>query len=622
MATNRKYWKGLEELNETPEFLESRDKEFSNDITVDEFLADENLKETSTPRRDFLKFLGFSVAAATVAACEAPVTKAVPYVNKPVNVTPGMPTWYASTYYDGNSYASVLVKTREGRPIFVKGNKDFGLSRGTVNPQIVGSVLPLYDSARLKNAKKNGENITTADADKEIKAELAKIAAKNGKVVLVSNTLASPSSYLAIQEFANSLGSTTEVGENGEVITKAGNFEHIQYDAVSYAGIRKANEASFGKAFIPDYDFSKADTVVSFGADFLSTWLLATQYTTQYGSRRNPDGNMNRHYQFEATMSITGSNADTRFMIKPSEEAGVLAYLIKAMGGNAGVTAAKPASFTEVDTANLDALVKDLKKGNALVVSGSNNAGVQVLVNKLNELVGAYTSSINVNNKVDLFQSEDDKMMSFVKSVEAGKGPAAVIFYNTNPVYSLPNGEKFAAGLANVGLTISLNQYADETGSLCTYMVPDHHALEAWNDYSPKASEYAIAQPTIRPLHNTVAAQESFLVWAGKAERQGKDSKVVVDFIKATWKQYGFPMQTEFTDFDQYWNNAVHNSAVEAKVDGPSAVTVDAAALSKFKNDLPKGGDLEVVLYQKAAIGTGAQATTLGYKRCQILFLK
>ncbi|SFT82049.1 quinol:cytochrome c oxidoreductase iron-sulfur protein precursor [Lishizhenia tianjinensis] len=608
MATNRKYWKGLEELNETPEFLESRDKEFSNDITVDEFLADENLKETSTPRRDFLKFLGFSVAAATVAACEAPVTKAVPYVNKPVNVTPGMPTWYASTYYDGNSYASILVKTREGRPIFVKGNKDHGLSKGTVNPQIVGSVLPLYDSARLQNAKKNGENISTADADKEIKAELAKIAAKNGKVVLVSNTLASPSSYMAIQEFANSLGSTTEVGENGEVITKAGNFEHIQYDAVSYAGIRKANEASFGKAFIPDYDFSKADTVVSFGADFLSTWLLATQYTGQYGSRRNPDGNMNRHYQFESTMSITGSNADTRFMIKPSDEAGVLAYLIKALGGNAGVSATTPDSFNEKDTANLESLVKDLKKGNALIVSGSNNAGIQVLVNKLNELVGAYKSSINVNNTVDLFQSEDDKMMNFVKSVEAGKGPAAVIFYNTNPVYSLPNGEKFAAGLANVGLTISLNQYADETGSLCTYNVPDHHALEAWNDYSPKASEYAIAQPTIRPLHNTVAAQESFLVWAGKAERQGKDSKVFVDFIKATWKQYGFPQQTEFTDFGQYWNNAVHNSAVSAKVDGPTAVTVDASALAKFKNDLPKAGDLEVVLYQKAAIGIGVQA--------------
>src|SRR6218665_1870947 len=99
MGTTRKYWKGIEELNETPEFLQSRDQEFPQSMSVDEFLADENLKETSTARRDFLKFLGFSVAAATVAACEAPVTKAIPYVNKPENVTPGVATYYASTYY-------------------------------------------------------------------------------------------------------------------------------------------------------------------------------------------------------------------------------------------------------------------------------------------------------------------------------------------------------------------------------------------------------------------------------------------------------------------------------------------------------------------------------------------
>ena len=79
----RKYWKGLDELQETPAFVESRNREFPESVTVDEFLGDESLKETSTPRRDFLKFLGFSVAAATVAACEAPVTKAIPYVNKP-----------------------------------------------------------------------------------------------------------------------------------------------------------------------------------------------------------------------------------------------------------------------------------------------------------------------------------------------------------------------------------------------------------------------------------------------------------------------------------------------------------------------------------------------------------
>ena len=148
MGMTRKYWKGLEELRETPEFLNSKEQEFPTQMSVEEFLGDENLKESSTARRDFLKFLGFSVAAATVAACEAPVTKAIPYVNKPENVTPGMPTWYASTYYDGVSYASILVKTREGRPIYIKGNKDFGFTQGGTNPQIIASVLGLYDSDR------------------------------------------------------------------------------------------------------------------------------------------------------------------------------------------------------------------------------------------------------------------------------------------------------------------------------------------------------------------------------------------------------------------------------------------------------------------------------------------
>ncbi|MCE2686712.1 MAG: TAT-variant-translocated molybdopterin oxidoreductase [Cryomorphaceae bacterium] len=114
---SKKYWKGIEELKQTPEFIKQKDQEFPSQQSVEDFLADENLAESSTARRDFLKFLGFSVAAATLAACEAPVTKVVPYVVKPENVTPGMPTWYASTYYDGASYASIVVKTREGRPI-------------------------------------------------------------------------------------------------------------------------------------------------------------------------------------------------------------------------------------------------------------------------------------------------------------------------------------------------------------------------------------------------------------------------------------------------------------------------------------------------------------------------
>ena len=295
----RKYWKGLEELKETPEFIKQRENEFPSQVSVEEFLSDDKLNETSTARRDFLKFLGFSVAAASLAACEAPVTRAVPYVLKPENVTLGMPTWYASTYYDGSSYTSILVKTREGRPIFIKGNKDFGITKGGVNPQIIASVLGLYDSVRLKNASIGGVDVAQSKLDAEVVSALKK--AK--KVTLISNTIISPSMNRAIGTMA------ADLNVNG-----ASKFEHITYDAVSYSAMREANLKNFGAAILPSYDFSKAKSIVSIGADFLSTWLMATEYAAQYGSRRNPEKEaegewMSKHFQFESNMSISGSNA-------------------------------------------------------------------------------------------------------------------------------------------------------------------------------------------------------------------------------------------------------------------------------------------------------------------------
>ncbi|NBO60277.1 MAG: hypothetical protein EBU82_04805, partial [Flavobacteriia bacterium] len=176
MGITKKYWKGVDELKQTPSFIQQRDNEFPYQSSLESFLGDEKLAEASSGRRDFLKFLGFSVAAATLVACEAPVTKAVPYVIKPEDVTPGLATWYASTYYDGISYASIVVKTREARPIFIKGNADFGFTKGGTNPQIIASVLGLYDGERLNGVRKKGsdENIAVSEADKAIVAALGK----------------------------------------------------------------------------------------------------------------------------------------------------------------------------------------------------------------------------------------------------------------------------------------------------------------------------------------------------------------------------------------------------------------------------------------------------------------
>ncbi len=594
----RKYWKGIDELKETPQFLASRDQEFPAQTSVEDFLSDESLQETSTARRDFLKFLGFSVAAATVAACEAPVTKAIPYVNKPENVTPGLATWYASTYYDGNSYASILVKTREGRPIYIKGNKDYGITKGTTNAQIIASVLSLYDSARLTGPTINGEVKTYSSIDDKVIAGL-----KGAKdIVLLTNTIISPSVGGAIAELSAAY---------------AGKVKHIQYDAVSYAAMRAANKESFGltvnaedptsAGIIPDYDFSKAKTIISVGADFLNSWLLPTQFAAQYASRRNPDGEwMSKHFQFEAVHSITGSNADSRGMIKPSEEANVLAYLLKKFGVTTGVSTV----LTAANIGIADAAFKALKSSgaNSLVIAGSNNVAVQILANKLNEVIGAYTATININNPINLYQSNDSEMNAFVKDVVDGKGPDAVIMYGVNPAYTLPNGADFAKGLKKVKTTVSLAMYADETASNCTYVCPDHHTLEAWMDHNPTLMHWSVGQPTIRPLHNSASVIESLLVWAGSANRGGKDSKVAYDYIKNNWEVYCFPTQTKYADAATYWNMVVHNSCDNDPAPAATAPVFNAAALSGVSGKLPKTSDREVILYQKAGLGIGLQA--------------
>lgn len=631
MGTNRKYWKGPEELHATPEFLEQAGKEFPQEISVDEFLADDKLKESSTGRRDFLKFLGFSVAAATLAACEAPVVKAVPYVVKPEDVTPGMPTWYASTFYDGASYASVLVKTREGRPIHIKGNRDYGLTKGTVNPQIAASVLSLYDGQRLQEPQLDGAVNEWTKVDEFVTGELEKLAGGSKKIVLLSSTEISPSTGEIIREFKAKYGGASvppvnqenpeadivdEDGENAPVAEPAetGNVIHVQYDAVSYNGIREANLESFGKRIIPNYDFSQAKVIVSIAADFLNSWVFPTQFVGQYGKRRNPDGEwMSRHFQFESNMSLTGSNADVRGMIKPSEQGKALAFLHKEITGTA-VAGVDTASLSAEVQEQLKVAATELKaaKGKSLVVCGSNRKSLQVITNSINNSLNNYSSVINLNNPIELYKSEDAKMNALIDDMNKDK-VGAILMWNTNPAYSHPRAEEFKAGLAKVSLKVSMSRYADETATNCNVLAPDHHNLEAWNDFAPTMSHYAVAQPTIRPLHNTRSYSESLMIWAGvdNAKHKGKNSKNYYKYMRKTWEKYGFPMQTEHLTFDAYWNAMVHNSCTDAMIPGTGPASLPFSGKIKAAgSDIAKidGSGWELALYQKVSMGNGSQA--------------
>jgi molybdopterin-containing oxidoreductase family iron-sulfur binding subunit len=595
MANNKKYWVGIEELENSPEFLESQKNEFSpSAVSVDTFLSETNLGKTSTNRRDFLKFLGFSVTSAAVAACETPVINSIPYVNKPETITPGVPTYYASTYFDGHDYASIVVKTREGRPILIKGNAKHGLNQGSVTARINSSVLSLYDGTRLKGPRSQEGELTWSDADTQIGKELADVAASGGRIAILTGTVMSPSTTEAI---------------NGFKAAYAGaRVDHVQYDAWSTAAIRKANERSFGEAAIPDYDFSKAKVIVSLGADFLDNWLMPTQFIGQYSKNRNPQSDwMSKHYQIESRFSLTGSNADKRIAILPSQEAKVALAIHNEVAKLTGAPA--PALNTEgLPMEELAAAANDLYKnrGKSLFVSGSNDPDVQVVVNATNVLLGNYGSTISQTARLYVKQGDDAAVAALIADMKAGKVNALLIHGDINPAYSLPNAADFVEGLSKVGTSVSFSRWADETASRCKYMCPDHHYLESWNDYHPKTGHYALAQPTINALYNTRQFQDTLLKWSGNTLNYH-------DFMREVWQRYSQSMASEAFLFDDFWYNALRNGSISVSVEEQNAMELNPAevqeAASKIASTSTSGSGFELSLYTSVGIGDGTHAT-------------
>ena len=301
----KKYWKSFGELNNSEAYQKSVQDEFAEELTPLEDMENESLLNAKTPRRDFLKYVGFSTAAATLAAsCDIPVRHAVPLVHKPDDMIAGLPNYYATTYVNGGDAVPVIVKQREGRPIKIEGNPESTITGGGTSAQMQASVLDLYDTSRLRFPLAGGKEATYESLDKMIAANLENLGGK--PVVLLTSTLTSPSTSDVIRDF----------------LAKFPNGRHVQYDAVSASGILVANQASYGKRALPSYRFDKAKVIVSIGADFLSRWISPVEYNYQYSQTRKIDAAkpaMSRHIQFEPHLSLTGSNADERYTHKPSE---------------------------------------------------------------------------------------------------------------------------------------------------------------------------------------------------------------------------------------------------------------------------------------------------------------
>ena len=579
MKENKKtYWKGLEQLSNDPEFVKNADREFAE-------LPSSLNEDGSATRRDFLKLMGFSLAAASLAACETPIRKAIPYVNKPIDINPSIPNYYASTYSSGGDYASIVVKTREGRPIKIDGNELSPITKGKVNAIVEASVLSLYDKQRVASPMLAGAASDWAKVDAHVKSKLAAA----GTVKIVTNTILSPSTEKALQEFSVAFGGA----------------EVVVYDSISNYGITKASEVYYGQAILPSYHFDKAKTIVSFGADFLGTWISPIEFAGAYAKTRKiskDKAEMSRHFQFESNLSLTGANADYRTPIKASQSGLAVLALYNAIAAKAGVA---PVAGAKVEVAHLDKAAKELwaTKGASLVVSGSNDPNVQVVIHAINELLGNNGATVDFSTPVYFRKGNDSRMNQFITELKGGS-VGAVIFYNCNPVYDHPRGADLAAGIGKAKLSIATNGTLDETSSLVQVIAPDHHFLESWNDFQPKKGQYSLAQPTISPLFKTRQAQDSFLTWAGSTVSY-------YDYLQANWTSSLYATQGAGATFQEFWDRALYNGVIsEATVSSSVAPVgqVDAAAAEVSKSYAAANAGAELVVYSKIGIGSGTFA--------------
>ncbi|MCS7085446.1 MAG: TAT-variant-translocated molybdopterin oxidoreductase, partial [Bacteroidia bacterium] len=416
----KKYWTSYQQLEneKDPSYLKRANKEFAEDPFL------EALDEaTASNRRDFLKLFGFGVGtSAVLAACSTPVRYALPYVRKPVEITPGVADYYASTFFDGMEYAAVLVKTREGRPIKIEGNPDSPITRGGVGARGHAHVLSVYDSNRFRGpVARKGES-----SYEKIDAAVAE-ALKSGKeVAILSATLPSPSTRALIKDFLKKYPG-----------------RHVQYDAVSCSAILETHGRIFGtEPFLPRFRFDKADVVVGVNADFLGTWISPVEFTKQYVQGRKFDEKvkkLSRHLQFETNLTVTGANADLRVPMKPSQEGAVVLKIYNEIASALGKE--KPAEANiELAGNSVSLAARELlnAKGRALLVCGSNDPNVQALVAGVNLLIEAYGNTIDVEQKSFLRQGVDKDMKALIADMASGK-IGTLIVVDANPAYTYPD---------------------------------------------------------------------------------------------------------------------------------------------------------------------------------------
>jgi MoCo/4Fe-4S cofactor protein with predicted Tat translocation signal len=596
-------WRSLEEYTDTPEFREMLYREFPEDAS-----------EWTDPvsRRQFLTLMGASLALAGAVGCSprpAPNRKIIPYVTQPEQIVPGNPLYFATAYPLGGIATGVLVKSYEGRPVKIEGNRDHPGSLGGTDIFAQASILNLYDPDRSQTLTKNGVAALWEDALRAIRALLEKQKPKGGAGIrILSETVTSPTFINQLAEFQKLYPS----------------IKWVQYDTVSRDNVRQGTQLAFGKVLNPIYDFTKADVVLSIDSDFLAYGPGSPRYARDFFKRRKVRQNkyasiginntvemlgihaeeMNRLYVVESMLTSTGSVADHRLAIRNSD----MENFLRALAAEVGVVGSPKPATELVGLAKdwIKPLADDLKKakGKSLVLVGDTQpAGVHAVAYAINQHLENVNKTISFTAPLESGSSLDQHadLKALVEDMNSGKVDLLLIL-DSNPVFTAPSDFKFLDALKKVPTRVHLGLYVDETAKWCHWHIPGTHYLETWGDARGFDGTVSIMQPLIAPLYEGKSALELFneLMDVGDSSTAVKAANPR-DIVRRYWQD---KLKGASEDFETIWQKSLQEGIVPNTALAKENNALKADWGNSVPNTAPKSG-VEIVFRPDPTIHDG-----------------
>ncbi|MBC7661332.1 MAG: 4Fe-4S dicluster domain-containing protein [Chitinophagaceae bacterium] len=567
-------------------------------------------KKLAVDRRDLMRLFGAGAILASAACVRRPVEHAVPYVTQPMDSIPGIPTYFATTI----DRVGVVVKTREGRPVFIEGNPEHPLSQGSASIFGMSELQALYHPERRSTPQiRFGDKVVDVSWD-DVHTSLADVLKESKKVgFLIKGTTGSSVQFY--KDFLKQIGQS----DDGVYVLESNTL---------FNSMATAHKMAFGVDGLPRSDLRRAKLLIGVGTDFqdcgIASIFETKSWTSGFAFRNGQKG---RFVTFENRMTQTGAKASERYPIAPGDELGVILAFVEALLGQGGAKGSESdKSRIRAVIASQKALIDSTKsrlklddavaklavsavKGGAVLLAGESGASsqngtlVQLAAIMANILLGAYTDHLLFFDQ-GWFKNpaRPGDVARFLKDAATID---TLFVVDVNPTFTLPASFGVEAIIKGIKHVVSMNTMPSETDDFASHIVNTHNPLECWGDEELVAGFWSIQQPTVRSITNSQQA-EDVLLWTAAAMGKPMGFEDYRAYLRKQW-QVLYKQSGITKDFDTFFmaiqRKGFYVSQLTKRDNATSLADVSAA----FK-PVPVSEGLKLVAYLDPKLGDGTGA--------------